>query len=362
MEVKKAIVLDMDNTLECGVRNNSPERNYTMFLRPGIDEVVEKLKQAKERKIDIILCTTGNNNWVERFLSLKPEFRELFTKIYSRDNQREWQGIISYEEFPIESTFWNSNGKPVTTWGYNSVLFIDDAPAVKDNLEKIYADNTGNREGVMKIIKAFSKFLPDEIYEGRKKYDKDYLAKVMKYLPENILSKFPSKKIDTTFFKIPFYNIDYYKLTGIFDLLNDPNINSETREKIIQLIKTVENDPGCRMICEEVDRFMEKEFAPGLIMAEKNHEQELKSYLDKTFEFELGMLPNTSYKCPQAVFDEYMSQDRKGPYEGILPEVISINSAVNSLIRQEGVIENIGNDGTEKKENEQNAQQTGEQK
>ena len=97
MEVKKAIVLDMDNTLECGVRNNSPERNYTMFLRPGIDEVVEKLKQAKERKIDIILCTTGNNNWVGRFLSLKPEFRELFTKIYSRDNKREWQ-YINFEE------------------------------------------------------------------------------------------------------------------------------------------------------------------------------------------------------------------------------------------------------------------------
>lgn len=360
MEVKKAIVLDMDNTLECGVRNNSPERNYTMFLRPGIDEVVEKLKQAKERKIDIILCTTGNNKWVERFLSLKPEFRELFTKIYSRDNQREWQGIISYEEFPIESTFWNPNGKPVTTWGYNCVLFIDDAPAVKDNLEKIYADNTGNREGVMKIIKAFSKFLPDEICKGRRKYDKDDLAKAMKYLPENILSKFPSKQIDTTFFEIPFYNIDYSELTGIFDLLNDPNIIPETREKIIQKIRHIENDPGCRMICEEVDKFMEKEFTPGLTMAEKNHEQELKSYRAKAFE--LRWLPDTSYKCPQAVFDEYMSQDRKGPYEGILPEVISINSAVNSLIRQEGVIENIGNDGTEKKENEQNIQQTGEQK
>ena len=360
MEVKKAIVLDMDNTLECGVRNNSPERNYTMFLRPGIDEVVTKLQQAKEKGIDIILCTTGNNNWVERFLTLKPEFRELFTKIYSRDNQREWQNISSYEEFPIESTFWNPNGKPVTTWGYNSVLFIDDAPAVEDNLEKIYADNTGNLEGVYKIIEAFSEFIPDEIYEEIENYDKDDLAKVMKYLPENILSKFPSKKIDTTFFKIPFYNIDYYKLTGIFDLLNDPNIIPETREKIIQKIRHIENDPGCRMICEEVDKFMEKEFAPGLTMAEKNHEQELKSYRAKAFE--LRWLPDTSYKCPQAVFDEYMSQDRKGPYEGILPKVISINSVVNSLIRQEGVIENIGNDGTEKKENEQNIQQTGEQK
>lgn len=331
-----------------------------MFLRPGIDEVVTKLQQAKEKGIDIILCTTGNNNWVERFLTLKPEFRELFTKIYSRDNQREWQNISSYEEFPIESTFWNPNGKPVTTWGYNSVLFIDDAPAVEDNLKKIYADNTGHLEGVWKIIEAFSEFLPDEIYEEIENYDKDDLAKVMKYLPENILSKFPSKKIDTTFFKIPFYNIDYYKLTGIFDLLNDPNINSETREKIIQLIKHVENDPGCKMICEEVDRFMEKEFTPGLTMTEKDHEQERKSYNDKTRE--LSKLPHSSHKCPQAVFDEYMSQDRKGPYEGILPEVISINSAVNSLIRQEGVIENIGNDGTEKKENEQNIQQTGEQK
>lgn len=359
MEVKKAIVLDMDNTLECGVRNNSPERNYTMFLRPGIDEVVEKLKQAKERKIDIILCTTGNNNWVGRFLSLKPEFREIFTKIYSRDNKREWQ-YINFEEFPIESTFWDPNGKPVTTWGYNSVLFIDDAPGVKNELEKIYVDNTGNTEGVYKIIEAFSEFIPDEIYEEIENYDKDDLAKVMKYLPENILSKFPSKKIDTTFFNIPFYNIDYNEITGIFDLLNDPNINSENREKIIQKIRHIENDHGCRMICEEVDKFMEKEFEPGLTMAEKNHEQELESYRDKAFE--LRWLPYTSYKCPQAVFDEYMSQDRKGPYEGILPEVISINSAVNSLIRQEGVIENIGNDGTEKKENEQNIQQTGEQK
>lgn len=359
MEVKKAIVLDMDNTLECGVRNNSPERNYTMFLRPGIDEVVTKLQQAKEKGIDIILCTTGNNNWVGRFLSLKPEFREIFTKIYSRDNKREWQ-YINFEEFPIEITFWDHNGKPVTTWGYNSVLFIDDAPGVKNELEKIYVDNTGNTEGVYKIIEAFSEFIPDEIYEEIENYDKDDLAKVMKYLPENILSKFPSKKIDTTFFNIPFYNIDYNEITGIFDLLNDPNISSENREKIIQKIRHIENDPGCRMICEEVDKFMEKEFAPGLTMAEKNHEQELKSYRAKAFE--LRWLPDTSYKCPQAVFDEYMSQDRKGPYEGILPEVISINSAVNSLIRQEGVIENIGNDGTEKKENEQNIQQTGEQK
>lgn len=360
MEVKKAIVLDMDNTLECGVRNNSPERNYTMFLRPGIDEVVTKLQQAKEKGIDIILCTTGNNNWVERFLTLKPEFRELFTKIYSRDNKREWQNISSYEEFPIESTLWNPNGKPVTTWGYNSVLFIDDAQGVKNDLEKIYADITGDFEGAGKIIEAFSEFLPDEIYEEIENYDKDDLAKVMKYLPENVLSKFPSKQIDTTFFEIPFYNIDYNELTGIFDLLNDPNIIPETREKIIQKIRHIENDSGCRMICEEVDKFMEKEFAPGLTMAKKDHEQEIKSYISKAREFR--RLPNTSHKCPQAVFDEYMSQDRKGPYEGILPKVISINSAVNSLIRQEGVIENIGNDGTEKKENEQNSQQTGEQK
>lgn len=360
MEVKKAIVLDMDNTLECGVKNNSPERNYTMFLRPGIDEVVTKLHQAKEKGIDIILCTTGNNNWVERFLTLKPEFRELFTKIYSRDNQHEWQRI-NYEEFPIQGLFSNSYGsKPVTTWGYNSVLFVDDAPRVSEDLKKIYADITGDFEGTSKIIEVFSGFLPDEIYEEIENYDKDDLAKVMKYLPENVLSKFPSKRIDTTFFKIPFYNIDEYELTGIFDLLNDPNIIPETREKIIQKIRHIENDPGCRMICEEVDKFMEKEFTPGLTMAEKNYEQELKSYRNK--QWELRQLPPSSHQCPQEVIDEYMSQDRKGPYEGILPEVISINSAVNSLIRQEGVIENIGNDGTEKKEKEPNVQQTGEQK
>ncbi len=99
MEVKRAIVLDLDNTLEVGVPNNMDY--YTMFLRPGIDAVISKLREAKEKGIDIILCTTAVNSWVEQFLTLKPEFRELFTKIYSRDNKYEWKNI-NYQEFPIE--------------------------------------------------------------------------------------------------------------------------------------------------------------------------------------------------------------------------------------------------------------------
>ena len=100
MKLKRAIVLDMDNTLEVGVPYEKD--NITMFLRPGIDVVISKLKKAKEEGIDIILCTTANNEWVQRFLALSPEFKELFTKIYSRDNKHEWQNI-NYEDYPIES-------------------------------------------------------------------------------------------------------------------------------------------------------------------------------------------------------------------------------------------------------------------
>lgn len=354
MEVKRAIVLDMDNTLEVGVQNEMDD--YTMFLRPNIDAVISKLKEAKENGIDIILCTTADNEWVERFLALKPEFKELFTKIYSRDNKYEWQNV-NYEDYPIESMLGldrGKPGKPVTTWGYNSILFIDDSPASEGEMERIYADSILDYKSICIAIEAFSPFIQDEIDEEEEEliemYDMSSLTKVIEYLPENIRSKFPSKSIDTTFFKVPPFLINFAIVARIIKLINDQSINADNRKKIIEFIENENKEPGCKMICNEIDKFMSKEFMPGLTMTGKDYEQEITSYRDKVREIEKS-LPYSSYKCPQEVINKYMSQDKEAPYIGIFPREISINSAVSSLIRREGVIEKIKSQENEPNKN-----------
>lgn len=339
MEIKKAIVLDMDNTLECYEKNNIND-DHTMFLRPGLDSVISKLKDAKENGIDIILCSTAVDSWIERFLTLKPEFREIFTKIYSRDNNHEWKDP-NYEDFPIEELF-IPDGKPVTAFGYNSVLYIDDAPASLDEMKNIYADSIDDPMAIMRMIEAFEELIPDELYDEIEDFDKKDLDRVIEYLPDDIKSKLPSKNIDTTFFNIPFYSIDSAAVSYIFALLSDPNINPETRQKITEFIDYANQEPGCKMICNEIDKFMEKDFAPGLTLTAEYYKKEMDAYQDKERELrEAIRAESQTHKASQASIDEYMSQDRTGPYIGILPE-IKIQSAVKSFLKQEGVIEQVG--------------------
>lgn len=349
MKIKKAIVLDMDNTLECGVKHGIDD--YTMFLRPDIDTVISKLKEAKEKGIDIILCSTAVDSWIEQFLTLKPEFRELFTKIYSRDNTDEWNNL-NIADFPIEKLF-IPDGKPVTAFGYNSVLYIDDAPASLDEMQNIYADSIEEPKSNYRMIETFENFIPDELYDEIEDFDKKDLDRVIEYLPDDIRSKLPSKNIDTTFFNVPFYSIDSTALSYIFALLNDPNIDPEKRQKIADFIECANREPGCRMICDEIDKFVKKDFAPGLTLTAEYYEQEMATYKAKIMELRNSIKPESQTpKAPQSLIDEYMSQDRTGPYIGILPE-IRMKSAVKSFLKQEGVIEQVGS-----KENEQQINDT----
>jgi len=97
-DVKRAIVLDVDETLERGIIDGDEP---IMMLRPNLDALIEKLKEAKEQSIDVILCTTAKQPWVDRFLNLKPEFRTVFDRILTRDNQEEWKKY-SKEDYPLE--------------------------------------------------------------------------------------------------------------------------------------------------------------------------------------------------------------------------------------------------------------------
>ena len=119
-----------------------------MILRPNLDELVNKLNEAKKEGIDVILCTTANIGWVEEFFNLKPEFKDLFNKVYTRDNENEWRNY-SANDYPFEydAKFANINieyMKPVTTFGYDSILFIDDN-RIEGLRLKLLFDITDNR-------------------------------------------------------------------------------------------------------------------------------------------------------------------------------------------------------------------------
>ena len=142
---KRAIILDLDETLEHGIPRGMlipGENGLLMVLRPGLDELIDKLKQAKEQGIDIVLCTTAKQLWIDRFFDLKPEFRTLFDKMLTRDNKAEWEHFdkeknpLEYEAHRKDSFL--RNAKPVTTFGYDFVLFIDDNPHEGRNLSNLF--------------------------------------------------------------------------------------------------------------------------------------------------------------------------------------------------------------------------------
>ena len=139
-EKTRAIILDMDETLEHGISKSvCSGAGAMMGLRPNLDELIDKLQEAKKQGIDIILCTTARGKWVERFLTLKPEFRTLFDKMLTYDNKDEWKSIDG-TAYPIEHKCYGylSTQKPVTTFGYDSVLFIDDNPRESRKLEELF--------------------------------------------------------------------------------------------------------------------------------------------------------------------------------------------------------------------------------
>lgn len=137
--IKKAIVLDMDETLETGDIINNKQ---IMILRPNLDNLIAKLKEAKKQGIVIILCTTACDEWVEKFLTLEPDFRTLFDKKYTRNNENEWRNF-SKEKYPLEYAAKNKNInlealKPVTTFGFDSILYMDDNKLEGIRLQMIY--------------------------------------------------------------------------------------------------------------------------------------------------------------------------------------------------------------------------------
>lgn len=147
--MNKAIILDLDETLLHGIDDNKIG-SAKMVLRPELDILLDKLKEVKNRKIDIILCTTARNKWVKEFLLKKSDFKEVFVKLYTRDNEGVWKEF-SKEKYPLEYEARNKNinleyAKPITTFGYDSILFLEDNKIEYARLEILFQLTEGKLE------------------------------------------------------------------------------------------------------------------------------------------------------------------------------------------------------------------------
>lgn len=270
--IKRAIILDMDETLEYGILQGKyvPDETGTMMtLRPGLDRLIEKLREAKTKSIDVILCTTAHDTWVERFLTLKPEFREILDKLYTKDNKRDWNNN------------WFCYQKPVETFGYDSILFIDDNVAEKYRLCDIYEDTQ------------------------------------------------TQPAIDITYFS----GFKFREQIDIYDLFiymehakQDNSFFSELQE----LLEIVRSEPGCDIMCLAIDNFIEKEFEQGLTIVDEKYSQEYAAFQNKRDELlekmkieqfgkEHTFISKSNLLSEEQIAEltKYMKSDKKIPFEGI---------------------------------------------
>lgn len=282
MDIRKAIILDMDETLEHGIFQGIYDvgDKYTMILRPNLDLLISKLKEVKKQGVDIILFTTAREEWVQRFFKLKPQFKNLFDKIYTRNNENEWRDF-SKEKYQLEYKAKNENvnleySKPITTFGYNQILFIDNSKIEELRLKILFEITKGKLEKDVTFFSAFG------FYGGSSNW----------------------KEI-----------LKYRELA---------NTNKELYKKLYEYIKNEKNEPCCNMMCSVIEKFANKKFKTGLTLEDENY---LKEY--EIFSKEISVLKEKlkelSWNLEEEIIDDIdsklkqlLSKDKNYPYEEII--------------------------------------------
>ena len=259
-----------------------------MVLRPHLDELLQKLKEAKKQGIDIILCTSATNQWVARFFQLKPEAFVIFDKLYTHDNQEEWKNFDKNLN-PVEYNLRRksnliSQGKPVTTFGYDSILFIDDN-LLEGEILKLLFESAGTR-----------------------------------------LNK------DVTFFSGFAYNGGSVPMTTMMGIQKLSVFNYELATKMRKYIEFENNNPGCKFMCRVIDKFINKDFSSGLTLEDSSYWEmfnerflKIRDRLQDELE-QLAWNVNASYgklilsntELLKQEAQEYMSSDKECPYSGLI--------------------------------------------
>ncbi len=301
---KRAIILDMDETLEHGIFKSFYVPDGTdamMVLRPNLDKLISKLHEAKIQGIDIVLCTSAKGPWVERFLTLKPEFGTLFDKMLTRDNEEQWKNYDE-ETNPLEyeakkEDYDLENLKPVTTFGYDSVLFIDDNKLEEKRLKRLF-----------------------EITQGKLEKDVTYF------------SGFGFKGGS-----INLIDMSRYKKAA--------SQNPEIVQKLEEYLELERNNPGCGMMCSVIDTFMNKKFTPGLTLADEEYSEKYEQFSEQLDSLSIE-LNDFAFELEEQTGDElfgysdselrkledYLATDKKYPYEGIEQPEVNKREQLNGLV------------------------------
>jgi hypothetical protein len=251
-KTEKVIILDLDETLEHGIYQNRYDvgNQMTMVLRPNLDILLKKLYEVKKQDIDIILCTTARNDWIDRFFKLAPEFKNVFDKIYSRDNEGEWK-YYNKDIYPLENKAQNENinletMKPITTFGYDSILFVDDNKIEELRLKMLFEMSKG------KLQKDVTFFTGFGFYGGVIEWDKMLM---------------------------------YKKIS---------NKDLKFSKKLNEYLEAERSNPGCNMICSVIDKFIKKDLIYGLNIVDDEYSKEYDVFNNrlKALKLELEELSN----------------------------------------------------------------------
>lgn len=278
---QKVIILDLDETLEHGIYQSRYDvgNQMTMVLRPNLNILLNKLYEVKKQNIDIILCTTAKNIWVDRFFKLIPKFKNVFDKIYSRDNEKEWK-YYNKDIYPLESKSQNENinlenMKPITTFGYNSILFIDDNKIEELRLKILFELTNGKLEKDVTFFTGFG------FYGGNIQWDKMLL---------------------------------YKKIS---------NQDQEFSKILNEYLEVERSNPVCSMICSIIDKFIKKDLTYGLNIVDEDYSKEYDIFNNK-LNFLKSKLEELSKRFEEKDFkyttdelEKYICRDRTYPYEDI---------------------------------------------
>ena len=261
----RVIVFDLDETLRKLEFDASCEKIVKVVLRPGINDLLAKLKEVKEAGTDVIIWTTATTESAKKYFidCLPQEYRDIFTDIISRDNK------IETKSGSIEQKVYGDRNKPVTALeGYNQILLFDDNSVEADYLEKLYKDEN-------------------------ERPDKQVIFARYPYNPPKLSELYAYKKLSEE--------------------------NKEIAKKTDKYFSELLKEPGCQRMIKLIEEFQQREFKPELIMYNRYRnmdDEQIKEFKSSTSdiedEIEEYMYDNNLRNNYMKYFQEYYINLDKG--------------------------------------------------
>lgn len=262
--LRKAIIFDKDETLMTTEFGKNGGDSVT--LRPDIDDLIEKLLEAKKHGVEIVLCTDASEIGVERFFLLKPEFEKVFDRVITREDYMDIQA-----KFPVDTPEYEAlctgSQKTGVLLEYDSVLFID--------------DQAEHGKGLIYTYNAVQGLKTD----------------------------------------ISYFNVGRYELpdsNSMFRFIEASRIDPNMRELFNEYLKVLRSEKGCKTMCSAIDVFMKKDYEPSLTIIEsengtfddrlsKSNTSELPIYIDDRY---VPIYETWKSICEQKINDieSYMSE------------------------------------------------------